>query len=559
MRNIIKLTAAITVPILIVFGCKKDVVPTVETIAITDITGTTAKSGGNVKDEGSSTVLNRGVCWSISSTPTIEDTKTVDGAGAGTYSSSISNLNGSVSYFVRAYATNEAGTGYGMAYSFKTLGDVPLATIESVQNITVNSATLKGSINPNYLSTLVIFEYGKTQDFGNTVDGYPKLVDGNQNVLVSADISSLEIATEYHYRLKSINSLGTSYSSKGIFKTLGQVPSAEISSATDITLNSARLNGAVNANYLSTNAFFEYGKTTNYGTTVTLPNTISGNSNTWINVVINDLEYATDYHFRIKAINVLGTTYSSDKVFRTSGWPPVAETKTATVVDSKNAILNGAVNQNLLPTTMIFEYGPSIDYGSVINAITGPWNSVSANITNLTAGTTYHYRVVAENALGKVYGADMTFTSVYAIGENANGGIIFYLDQTKLHGLVTATQDQGTSKWGCMGVKLTSQLGASGSVNTPEIVAGCSTTNIAARLCSDLSLTGYDDWYLPSIEELGKLYASKSFVNNLNTNSYYWSSSELDENRAYCQFFGDFRQDYYSKDYEFQVRAIRIF
>jgi len=104
----------------IFLSCKKEEVPVVTTIAVSNITATTATSGGNVTDEGSSTVISRGVCWSTGTTPTTADSKTSDAAGAGSFISSITGLNADNTYFVRAYAINNSGVGYGMTMSFKT-------------------------------------------------------------------------------------------------------------------------------------------------------------------------------------------------------------------------------------------------------------------------------------------------------------------------------------------------------------------------------------------------------------------------------------------------------
>src|SRR5674476_1668329 len=99
-------------------GCKKENVPTVITTADSDITGVNATSGGTITDEGSSSILIRGVCWSTDVNPTIADNKTIDGTGIGSFSSNIAGLNGDALYYIRAYATNSVGTGYGMAVSF---------------------------------------------------------------------------------------------------------------------------------------------------------------------------------------------------------------------------------------------------------------------------------------------------------------------------------------------------------------------------------------------------------------------------------------------------------
>jgi uncharacterized protein (TIGR02145 family) len=103
-------------------SCNKGEVPSITTSEISQITVSSAKGGGTITSEGSATIISRGLCWSVSTNPTIEDNKTSDGAGAGSFSSNISGLNGLTTYFVRAYATNSEGTGYGMSLAFTTLG-----------------------------------------------------------------------------------------------------------------------------------------------------------------------------------------------------------------------------------------------------------------------------------------------------------------------------------------------------------------------------------------------------------------------------------------------------
>ena len=99
--------------------------PTVITSSITNITETSASSGGNVTDNGGATVTDRGVCWSTSQNPTIDDSHTSNGSGLGTFSSDITGLSPNTTYYVRAYATNSAGTGYGTQKSLTTQGNTP--------------------------------------------------------------------------------------------------------------------------------------------------------------------------------------------------------------------------------------------------------------------------------------------------------------------------------------------------------------------------------------------------------------------------------------------------
>ena len=94
--------------------------PSLTTTAVTSITATTATSGGNVTSIGGSNVSARGVCWSTSPNPTISNSKTTNESGLGSFTSSITSLNASTTYYVRAYATNTSGTAYGEEISFTT-------------------------------------------------------------------------------------------------------------------------------------------------------------------------------------------------------------------------------------------------------------------------------------------------------------------------------------------------------------------------------------------------------------------------------------------------------
>lgn len=94
--------------------------PTVTTNSVSAITSTSAQCGGKVTSNGGAPVTSKGVCWSTSLNPTITDSKTTDGIGTGSFSSTITGLSPNTTYYVRAYATNSKGTGYGANTSFKT-------------------------------------------------------------------------------------------------------------------------------------------------------------------------------------------------------------------------------------------------------------------------------------------------------------------------------------------------------------------------------------------------------------------------------------------------------
>jgi len=104
--------------LLFMISCEK--IPVLSTTEVSDITSSTAMSGGNITDDHDLSVTAHGVCWSTSQTPTIADNKTADGTGTGNFTSAMTGLTANTIYFVRAYATNSAGTGYGNIISFTT-------------------------------------------------------------------------------------------------------------------------------------------------------------------------------------------------------------------------------------------------------------------------------------------------------------------------------------------------------------------------------------------------------------------------------------------------------
>jgi hypothetical protein len=191
-----------------------------------------------------------------------------------------------------------------------------------------------------------------------------------------------------------------------------------------------------------------------------------------------------------------------------------------------------------------------------------------SNLANLTLNTLYYVRAYATNSTGTAYGNEMSFTtspSAFTIGQSYGGGIIFYIDSTGQHGFIAAPSDQSTgTEWGCPETLIGTYLEiGTGQANTTAIVNGCSQAGIAARICDDLVLNGYDDWFLPSFHELYELCYKQNVVGGFGNNRSYWSSSEAwydyEYDYAWFQRFSECEPDFYGKGSIIRVRAIRAF
>ena len=134
MKTALKSLLTFTFALLLLTACNDDddtnlAIPQLSTIAVTEITSSSAQSGGNITGDGGAPVSSRGVVWSSEQAPSLESHLglTVDGGGLGVFTSSISGLSGGQTYYVRAYATNPAGTAYGQELEFNTSGNVSSA------------------------------------------------------------------------------------------------------------------------------------------------------------------------------------------------------------------------------------------------------------------------------------------------------------------------------------------------------------------------------------------------------------------------------------------------
>lgn len=190
--------------------------PTVTTDEVTDIASTTATCGGDVITDGGNFVTARGVCWSTIQNPTTSDNHTTDGDGTGTFTSYLTNMLPNTTYYVRAYATNNVGTGYGDERVFTTAITTPTVTTNFISNITYNSAICESAVISDGGNSVI--ERGICWDtLPNPTMANNHLQIGSGVGTFSGGLTGLTENTLYYVRAYAINSAGTAYGNELVF------------------------------------------------------------------------------------------------------------------------------------------------------------------------------------------------------------------------------------------------------------------------------------------------------------------------------------------------------
>jgi len=266
-------------------------IPVLTTAAVSDITQTTAECGGNITSDGGATVTARGVCWSTNPTPTVSDSKTTDGSGTSSFTSSITGLSPSTTYYVRAYATNSIGTGYGSVQSFTTLSStqVPVLTTAAVSDITQTTAQCGGTVTSDGGSPVtargVCWSTNPTPTVADN-----KTTDGAGVGSFTSSIIGLTAGTPYYVRAYATNSVGTGYGNEVSFTT-----SSSPGTVTDIDGNIYQTITIGTQVWMAENL-----KVTHYSNGDAIPNVT--NSETWVGLTTgayceynNDVNNVTTY------------------------------------------------------------------------------------------------------------------------------------------------------------------------------------------------------------------------------------------------------------------------
>ena len=385
--------------------------PSVNTSAVTSITGISASCGGNITDDGADNITARGICWNTTGDPVVTGDHTIDGTGTGVFISSMTSLQVNKTYFVRAYATNSVGTVYGESFSFATT-NLPVLSTNPVTAVTGTSATTGGNIFAG--GELSITSRGVCW---NTT-GNPTLEDshtenGTGTGSFTSIITGLSMGITYFVRAYAVNSSGTAYGNEYFFTTLN-VPTITTDNVSLISGISATCGGNIIYNGGAVVTARGICWNTSGNPVFTDSRVDAGTGTGMFSAEMTGLTIGTTYYIRAYAINSIGTTYGSPKSFTTQNYASVT-TGAVTNITYTTAVGGGNITSD--GGALITQRGvcwnttgnpDTIGYHTNDGSGAGVFNSY---ITGLTANNIYYVRAYTVNSIGITYGQEVNFST----------------------------------------------------------------------------------------------------------------------------------------------------
>jgi uncharacterized protein (TIGR02145 family) len=311
---------------LFTLSCKKNspqLIPTVSPFEVIGVSDNTIQGKANITSDGGTSIISRGVCWSTNKDPSISDFKTADGTGIGNYTSSINGLLPGLTYYIRSYAVNSVGTGYGEQITVSTLSTVPLISTTPLTDVTATTLTSGGNIMSDGGSPIL------TRGVCWSTNHDPSYLDTKTNEGTGTGsfislVTGLKPGSINQIRAFAVNKNGISYGSILTITTPVMLPTITTSSASNITEATAVCGGNITSNggadilkrgvcwSTTTNPTINDNKSsdgTDIGTFISNLNGLPP-STIW-------LKPNTMYFVRAYATNNMGTSYGNEVSFTT--------------------------------------------------------------------------------------------------------------------------------------------------------------------------------------------------------------------------------------------------
>jgi MYXO-CTERM domain-containing protein len=424
--------------------------PTVTTLAATGVGASTATLNATATPNRASATgwfrywsSNPGSCTDTGGTRAPSTGGTALGAGTSpvAYSVTPTGLLPGVTYYFCALASNSVGTSTGALLSFTTPAQAPSVVTSTTTGVTSSSADLNASVNANGAATVAWFRYSTTSPgscndtFGLRApnSGGTSVPAGNTNTAVSQAISGLSLATTYYYCAIAENSVGKTLGNLLSFTTSAAPPTVTTLAASSVTTTSATLNASANPNGATTTGWFRFHTSSpgscndTFGTRAPASGgTALGGGTSPVSYSVNPttLSPGVTYYFCAIAENTAGKSYGAVLSFTTTATPPTVSTLAATAISGTTADLNGTANPNGAATTAWFRFATASpgscndtfgtrapqSGGTSLGATPGN-QAFSQSLSGLTPGATYYFCAIAENAMGKVFGSVLSFST----------------------------------------------------------------------------------------------------------------------------------------------------
>ena len=511
----------------------KGTLPIVKTSEATNISigSQVATFNGTIVGEGNPAYTERGFVYATIHNPTVEDNtkKQVTGDGTGAFSANVTGLEMNKTYYIRAYAINAVGSAYGeeIILDFNAVMPVVNTNVVTARNIGGGSATFNGTIvkigDPAY--TERGFVYALTHN--PSTDDTKKIVAGDGTGAFSANVTGLSMDQIYYIRAYATNVEGTVYGAEVELDMTGTRPVVSTNAVSGISIGSgaATFKGTIEelGDPAYTERGFVYALTHNPTIEDDTKKIATGSGTGAFSANITNLVMNNTYYIRAYATNLEGTAYGNEVTLDFNPVYASVETNDVSNIDATTATLRGNITALGDPayTERGFVYAKTPNPTTLSNKVTVSGSgsgTFTKDLTGLETQVTYYVKAYVISNNNIMYGSEVTFYTESP-----------YYYVLKSAGLMVAKHDSKEND---------------------------AYFSEATSLCENSTLAGFEDWRLPTKNELVTVYNNKDLIGNFES-EVYWSSTPMDSTYTWCVDFRDGDIDGYKKSYGYYVRCVR--